>query len=143
MNATVLTKLARGEPLTAEEARAHFEALLQPTNRKWSTVARKHKRDALFLEVVQRFMPQAPQASRAEQSRWLHGEGSRYLSGAWQRHRHLEQCPKQHLGKPAQWFFEIFNIKDSLPSERVLSFILRDAEPAHCHPPFKVPKDGG
>lgn len=140
MNVIVLTKLARGEPLSAEEARAHFEALLQPTNRKWSTIARKHRRYTLFFEVVQRFQPQA---NRAEQSRWLYRDASRYRSGAWLRDRDLEQCPKQHLGKPNQFFFEIFKIKDSLPGERALSYILRDTEQALGHPRSKVPPSGG
>ncbi len=127
MNHNIIAKLAAGEALTADESRLHFAELLQPSTRKWSTVARTVKRHALIFEVVNRYRPNV---SRAEQARWLHQEATRYQSGAWRRDRDLEQCPQQYAGKPAAFFWSILKFKDALPCERALTFILRDVERA-------------
>jgi hypothetical protein len=93
----------------------------RPGQRSPATRAAIARRDALARAAVQTF---EPGACRARQSRWLHEELGRYHGGPWRRVRDAPDCPPQHIGKPAEYFWRMLKARDAVPSAKHFERIL-------------------
>jgi hypothetical protein len=93
-------------------------------------VGRGHRTPRLLLQLDERdrYLREAARhfsgLSQRETARLLRSRLSVYRDGRWRRDRSELTCPVQHRGKLTAVLWSLLKTRDSLPSERLIRFVL-------------------
>lgn len=121
--ANALDRIVDGEPA---------DAALGLRRQRADLLAAIRARNRILRDAAATMLPGLP---LVEAANCIHKAMLRYRESAWERERHLDQCPLRHRGKLRGAAWEALQQRDHVPSPRSIRRIL-----ANPHCPYASPR---